>query len=214
MVLALALVASDRLQHSRIGWAWQAIREDELAARAMGINTTVAKLQAFAIGACVRRVRRRAARLVATSVFPENFLFTESINVLAMVIIGGMGSLAGVILGAIVIVALPEVFRDFAGLSPAGVRSHADGADGVPAAGVAGAARLACTRTEQAPRLIAEQRDKRSAQTSKKASRLKKAIRNTGANAKRAAMAALSGNAARRFRPSARICAHASSREE
>ena len=50
-LLVLALVASHRLQHSRIGWAWQAIREDELAARAMGINTTVAKLQAFAIGA-------------------------------------------------------------------------------------------------------------------------------------------------------------------
>jgi branched-chain amino acid transport system permease protein len=113
-VLALALVASHRLQHSRIGWAWQAIREDELAARTMGINTTVAKLQAFAIGASFAGFAGALLASWQRSVFPENFLFTESINVLAMVIIGGMGSLAGVMLGAAVIVALPEVFRDLA----------------------------------------------------------------------------------------------------
>jgi branched-chain amino acid transport system permease protein len=111
-VLALALAASHRLQHSRIGWAWQAIREDELAARTMGINTTVAKLQAFAIGASFAGFAGALLASWQRSVFPENFLFTESINVLAMVIIGGMGSLAGVVLGAIVIVALPEVFRE------------------------------------------------------------------------------------------------------
>ena len=113
-VLALALIASNRLQHSRIGWAWQAIREDELAARAMGINTTVAKLQAFAIGASFAGFAGALLASWQRSVFPENFLFTESINVLAMVIIGGMGSLAGVILGAAVIVALPEMFRELA----------------------------------------------------------------------------------------------------
>jgi branched-chain amino acid transport system permease protein len=113
-VLALALIASNRLQHSRIGWAWQAIREDELAARAMGINTTVAKLQAFAIGASFAGFAGALLASWQRSVFPENFLFTESINVLAMVIIGGMGSLAGVVLGAAVIVALPEIFRELA----------------------------------------------------------------------------------------------------
>jgi branched-chain amino acid transport system permease protein len=113
-VLAAALLASRRLQHSRIGWAWQAIREDELAARAMGINTTVAKLQAFAIGASFAGFAGALLASWQRSVFPENFLFTESINVLAMVIIGGMGSLLGVILGAVVIVALPELFRDLA----------------------------------------------------------------------------------------------------
>jgi len=113
-VLAAALLASRRLQHSRIGWAWQAIREDELAARAMGINTTVAKLQAFAIGAAFAGFAGALLASWQRSVFPENFLFTESINVLAMVIIGGMGSLLGVILGAVVIVALPELFRDLA----------------------------------------------------------------------------------------------------
>ena len=114
-VLALALIASNRLQHSRIGWAWQAIREDELAARAMGINTTVAKLQAFAIGAAFAGFAGALLASWQRSVFPENFLFTESINVLAMVIIGGVGSLAGVVLGAAVIVALPEIFRELAG---------------------------------------------------------------------------------------------------
>jgi branched-chain amino acid transport system permease protein len=114
VVLALALVASHRLQHSRVGWAWQAIREDELAARTMGINTTVAKLQAFAIGASFAGFAGALLASWQRSVFPENFLFTESINVLAMVIIGGMGSLAGVMLGAAVIVALPELFRDLA----------------------------------------------------------------------------------------------------
>jgi branched-chain amino acid transport system permease protein len=113
-VLALALIASNRLQHSRVGWAWQAIREDELAARAMGINTTVAKLQAFAIGASFAGFAGALLASWQRSVFPENFLFTESINVLAMVIIGGMGSLAGVVLGAAVIVALPEIFRELA----------------------------------------------------------------------------------------------------
>ena len=64
-LLGLVLVASARLRDSRIGWAWQAIREDELAAEAMGINTTVAKLQAFAIGASFAGLRRRPARVVA-----------------------------------------------------------------------------------------------------------------------------------------------------
>jgi branched-chain amino acid transport system permease protein len=112
-MLALVLLASRRLQHSRIGWAWQAIREDELAARTMGINTMVAKLQAFAVGASFAGFAGALLASWQRSVFPENFLFTESINVLAMVIIGGMGTLAGVILGAAIIVALPEIFREF-----------------------------------------------------------------------------------------------------
>jgi branched-chain amino acid transport system permease protein len=111
--LALTLLASARLRHSRIGWAWQAIREDELAARAMGINTTVAKLQAFAIGASFAGIGGSFLASWQKSVFPENFLFTESINILAMVILGGMGNLLGVVLGATLVVALPEVFRDF-----------------------------------------------------------------------------------------------------
>ena len=110
--LAFAVLISMRLRDSR-GRAWQAIREDELAAQAMGINVFVAKLQAFAIGASFAGV---AGCLLASrqhSVFPANFMFTESINILAMVILGGMGNLFGVILGAALIVALPELFREF-----------------------------------------------------------------------------------------------------
>jgi branched-chain amino acid transport system permease protein len=111
--LFTVLLASARLRHSRIGWAWQAIREDELAAQAMGVNTTVAKLQAFATGACFAGIAGCLLASWQRSVFPANFLFTESINILAMVILGGMGNLLGVILGAAIIVALPEIFRGF-----------------------------------------------------------------------------------------------------
>jgi branched-chain amino acid transport system permease protein len=112
-ILGLALVASKRLRASRIGWAWEAVREDELAAKAMGVNTTLAKLEAFAIGAAFAGAGGCLLASWQRSVFPDNFLFTESVNILAMVILGGMGSLPGVILGAAIIVALPEVFREF-----------------------------------------------------------------------------------------------------
>jgi branched-chain amino acid transport system permease protein len=111
--LGLAVLISMRLRDSRIGWAWQAIREDEVAAQAMGINVFVAKLQAFAIGASFAGVGGCLLASWQHSVFPANFMFTESINILAMVILGGMGNLFGVILGAALIVALPELFREF-----------------------------------------------------------------------------------------------------
>ena len=113
-LMGVAVLFSRRLRDSRVGWAWQAIREDELAAQAMGINTTAAKLQAFAIGATFAGAGGAFLASWQRSVFPDNFLFTESVNILAMVILGGVGSLPGVILGATLIVALPEVFRDFA----------------------------------------------------------------------------------------------------
>src|ERR671936_284482 len=111
--LGAVVLASLRLRDSRIGWAWQAIREDELAAEAMGVNTTVAKLQAFATGASFAGIGGSFLASWQRSVFPENFLFTVSINILAMVILGGMGNLLGVVVGATLLVALPEVFRDF-----------------------------------------------------------------------------------------------------
>ncbi len=111
--LALAVLISVRLRDSRVGWAWQAIREDETAAQAMGINVFIAKLQAFAIGASFAGVGGCLLASWQHSVFPANFMFTESINILAMVILGGMGNLFGVILGATLIVALPELFRSF-----------------------------------------------------------------------------------------------------
>ena len=112
-LMGAALLASRRLRDSRIGWAWQAIREDELAAQAMGVNTVRAKLQAFATGAAIAGIGGSLLASWQRSVFPDNFLFTESVNILAMVILGGAGNLLGVILGATVIVAMPEVFRDF-----------------------------------------------------------------------------------------------------
>jgi branched-chain amino acid transport system permease protein len=114
LTLGAVVLASLRLRDSRIGWAWQAIREDELAAEAMGVNTTVAKLQAFAIGASIAGFAGGLLASWQRSVFPDNFLFQESINILAMVILGGMGNVFGVILGAAVIVALPEIFRELA----------------------------------------------------------------------------------------------------
>jgi branched-chain amino acid transport system permease protein len=114
LLMGAAVVLSRRLRDSRIGWAWEAIREDELAAQAMGINTTASKLQAFAIGASFAGAGGALLASWQRSVFPDNFLFTESVNILAMVILGGVGSLPGVILGATVIVALPEIFRGFA----------------------------------------------------------------------------------------------------
>jgi branched-chain amino acid transport system permease protein len=113
-LMGAVLLASKRLRDSRIGWAWQAIREDELAAQAMGVSTVRAKLQAFATGAAIAGIGGSLLASWQRSVFPDNFLFTESVNILAMVILGGVGNLFGVILGATVIVAMPEVFRDFA----------------------------------------------------------------------------------------------------
>jgi branched-chain amino acid transport system permease protein len=110
--LVTVLLVSIRLRDSRIGWAWQAIREDDLAAGAMGVNTTVAKLQAFAIGATFAGFAGGLLASWQRSVFPDNFLFHESIYILAMVILGGMGNVFGVILGAAIVVALPEIFRD------------------------------------------------------------------------------------------------------
>jgi branched-chain amino acid transport system permease protein len=111
--LLLTLLVSHRLNHSRIGWAWGAIREDEIAAQTMGINTTVAKLQAFAIGASFAGMGGSILASWQRSVFPENFLFYESVNILCMVILGGMGNLVGILMGAGILVILPEILREF-----------------------------------------------------------------------------------------------------
>jgi branched-chain amino acid transport system permease protein len=112
--LGVVALMSLRLRDSRVGWAWRAIRDDEVAAEAMGVNTTLAKLQAFAVGAAVAGFAGGLLASWQRSVFPDNFLFQESINILAMVILGGMGSMLGAVLGAAVVVALPEIFREFA----------------------------------------------------------------------------------------------------
>ena len=112
LALCLAIVfVTTRLQHSRLGRAWVAIREDEIAAKAMGINTRNMKLLAFAMGASFGGVAGAMFAAFQGFVSPESFSLTESIAVLAMVVLGGMGHIPGVILGGVILAALPEVLR-------------------------------------------------------------------------------------------------------
>ena len=110
--LAMLIVLINlRLQDSRIGRAWQAIREDEIAAKAVGINTRNVKLLAFAMGASFGGVAGGIFAAMQGFVSPESFSLIESVMVLAMVVLGGMGHIPGVILGAVLLTALPEVLR-------------------------------------------------------------------------------------------------------
>jgi branched-chain amino acid transport system permease protein len=112
LALCLAIIfISSRLQHSRLGRAWVAIREDEIAAKAMGINTRNMKLLAFAMGASFGGVSGAMFAAFQGFVSPESFSLTESIAVLAMVVLGGMGHIPGVVLGGVILAALPEVLR-------------------------------------------------------------------------------------------------------
>ncbi|MCB1941921.1 MAG: ABC transporter ATP-binding protein [Candidatus Accumulibacter sp.] len=107
----LVIIVNVRLQDSRIGRAWQAIREDEVAAKACGINTRNIKLLAFAMGASFGGVAGGVFSAMQGFVSPESFSLMESITILAMVVLGGMGHIPGVILGAVLLTALPEVLR-------------------------------------------------------------------------------------------------------
>jgi ABC-type branched-subunit amino acid transport system permease subunit len=103
VVLTIVLILMYRLQDSRIGRAWAAIREDELAAAANGINTVTTKLAAFALGATTAGFAGVLNASKLTIVDPTQFLFTVSFTVLAMVVLGGMGNIAGVAVGAFVL---------------------------------------------------------------------------------------------------------------
>ncbi len=105
------IVINIRLQNSRLGRAWEAIREDEVAAKAMGINTRNVKLLAFAMGASFGGIAGGIFSATQEFVSPESFGLFESIIVLSMVVLGGMGNIPGVILGAILLTLLPEVLR-------------------------------------------------------------------------------------------------------
>jgi len=116
IILGLAVftvLAVYRLNHSRIGRAFEAVREDQTAAELMGVNTLRIKLLAYALGAVFGGLAGTffAARMKFVS--PESFTFIESAMVLAMVVLGGMGSIPGVILGSVALIALPEMFRGF-----------------------------------------------------------------------------------------------------
>jgi branched-chain amino acid transport system permease protein len=110
----IVLFGMGRLVRSRIGRAWIAIREDEIAAEAMGINTFRLKLLAFVLASAIAGAAGAFfAAKMAFVVSPESFTFMESVLILCMVVLGGMGSIPGTVLGAILLVTLPEVFRDF-----------------------------------------------------------------------------------------------------
>ena len=111
LAVLLVIFVTNRLQNSRVGRAWEAMREDETVSQAMGINTLKQKLLAFAIGAAFAGLGGAifASRNQFTG--PEDFSLMVSINVVSLVIVGGMGSIPGVIAGALVLKGLPEILR-------------------------------------------------------------------------------------------------------
>ena len=111
LVVVIFVVLCSRLEHSRIGRAWMAIREDEIAAQAMGLNTRNLKLLAFALGASIGGVGGCLFAAFQTFISPESFGLMESVMIVAMVVLGGIGHIPGVILGAVLLTALPEVLR-------------------------------------------------------------------------------------------------------
>ena len=115
VLVIVSVVICHRLENSRIGRAWMAIREDEIAAKAMGINTRNLKLLAFGMGATFGGVSGSMFAAFQGFVSPESFSLMESVMIVAMVVLGGIGHLPGVILGALLLAALPEVLRHVAG---------------------------------------------------------------------------------------------------
>jgi branched-chain amino acid transport system permease protein len=115
LLVVIAVVICWRLERSRIGRAWMAIREDEVAAKAMGINTRNLKLLAFGMGATFGGVSGVMFASFQGFISPESFTLQESVMIVAMVVLGGIGHLPGVIVGALLLAALPEVLRYVAG---------------------------------------------------------------------------------------------------
>ncbi len=110
----LAAFIAWRLRDSRLGRQWMALREDETVAEAMGINLVNTKLLAFATGAAFSGLAGAIFASKLTSIFPHSFNLIVSINVLSLIIVGGIGSLPGVVVGALILVGLPELLREFA----------------------------------------------------------------------------------------------------
>ncbi|MDI6738844.1 MAG: branched-chain amino acid ABC transporter permease [Candidatus Edwardsbacteria bacterium] len=111
--IALVALFIDRLNHSRLGRALIAMREDEAAARACGIDTTRLKILAFCLAAAAAGMMGVVFAAKMSFISPESFSFWESVMVLCMVVLGGMASVPGVIVGALALIVLPEAFRQF-----------------------------------------------------------------------------------------------------
>jgi branched-chain amino acid transport system permease protein len=117
VILVLALITcafTYRLRRLPIGRAWEALREDETACRALGINPRNTKLTAFTIGAMFAGVGGSFFATRQGFISPESFTFIESAVILAIVVLGGLGSQLGVVLASVVLIGLPEVFRELA----------------------------------------------------------------------------------------------------
>ncbi len=119
LLTVLIVLMSRRLEDSRIGRAWAAIREDEIAAKSMGLNTRNLKLLAFSMGATFGGISGVLFSGFQGFVSPESFTMGESVMILCMVVLGGMGHIYGVILGALLLAILPEAFRPLAQLQQA-----------------------------------------------------------------------------------------------
>jgi branched-chain amino acid transport system permease protein len=113
LAAAFAAYCAWRLERSRLGRAWIALREDEDVAQAMGVNLVQSKLFAYAFGAAFAGMAGSIFAVMVSSVFPSSFQLLMSINVLALIIVGGLGSLPGIALGAVVLIGLPEALREF-----------------------------------------------------------------------------------------------------
>ncbi len=109
----IAAFVAWRLEYSRLGRAWMALRDDEDVAQALGINLIHSKLLAYGLGAGFAGLSGSIFAAMLTSVYPSSFQLLISINVLALIIVGGMGSLPGVVLGSIALIGLPELLREF-----------------------------------------------------------------------------------------------------
>ena len=110
---AIAAFVAWRLENSRLGRAWMALRDDEDVAQALGINLVRSKLMAYGLGAAFAGLAGSIFAVMLSSVYPSSFQLLISINVLALIIVGGMGSLPGVVLGSIALIGLPELLREF-----------------------------------------------------------------------------------------------------
>ncbi|WP_071547147.1 high-affinity branched-chain amino acid ABC transporter permease LivM [Pseudodesulfovibrio hydrargyri] len=113
-LMVLTIFCVNRLQNSRIGRAWLALREDEIACQAMGIDKMKTKLMAFALGATWAGMAGVVFAAKTTFINPASFTFWESAIILSIVVIGGMGSIRGVIAGAVILILVPEYLREFA----------------------------------------------------------------------------------------------------
>ncbi len=107
----IAIIVSHRLENSRMGRAWEYIREDEDAAAAMGINVVTSRLYAFVIGSSFGAVAGSFFAAKMTAISPDSFMFIHSVMFLMAVVLGGMGKIPGVVLGSILVVLIPEVAR-------------------------------------------------------------------------------------------------------